>query len=170
MKSNSMRRLVASPKRAGWRSCCLYMIAAIALACSDGLPQGADHFSIAKHGTLEQTQLLVEAGHDLNVSDALGWTPLFYSINRLQYENLRIEGVAQYMIDQGARVDAVANSGETALHVAGWSGATEVVGYLIAHGGDPSQLDHSGKAPIFGSIMRNRPETLREFIGGGADI
>lgn len=113
-----------------------------------------------RQGDLELTRLLVEAGADIELSDANGLTPLLNAILNASVESLERPraqhiAVARYLIERGANVNAMDWYGETPLWAAvvlrnldvsgpakdngiDRAAALELIAALLKEGADPN--------------------------------
>jgi ankyrin repeat protein len=91
------------------------------------------------HGEIETVHALICEGHDINERwDDDGMTPLMCAADR------GYNGVAGFLIDCGADIDARDNDGNTALDYARFQGNKELVSLLMENGATP----RSGRSPI----------------------
>jgi ankyrin repeat protein len=100
-------------------------------------------------GNIEIAGLLLEYGADLEAAwGDMGDKPL----HQLSYGKYRSpeDGVkvAQLLFDRGADVNTRRNDRRTPLHVASYSGNSEIVQLLIDHGAEVDAVDDFGKAPL----------------------
>ena len=91
----------------------------------------------AYNGSQEVVKLLLEKRVDVHVQNAMG--------NALMAAAFKGEaGIVTALLDAGARVNDVNQSGGTALMFAAMSARTEVVRMLLAHGADAALRDKRG--------------------------
>lgn len=83
----------------------------------------------ARSGDPDSVRLLVEAGADIELSDAFGTSPLIMAVHGGSAE------VVRYLLRQGADPDAEA-SGHTALHAAVLRGSPQIVAALLEFDAD----------------------------------
>jgi ankyrin repeat protein len=89
--------------------------------------------------------------------DTPGWTPLIYAATNGQTE------VAQYLLDVGAKVNAVAPNGTTALMMAVRGGHAATVDLLLARGADVNQRNQNG-ATALGWATRDGFEAIEQAL------
>ena len=68
--------------------------------------------------------------------------------------------VAALLLENGADVNAQANSGWTALHYASRDGLTEAVELLLDHGADVTVRNNSGYAPLYYAARRRHVDIV----------
>ena len=94
----------------------------------------------ARRGDPAVMTVLIEAGVDVNVRDAMGATPLMHAAWEGQAEAVRM------LLQAGADVDAQSIEGVTALEAARERSQAEVVGILLQAGAqDPDPLEGLGE-------------------------
>ncbi len=96
---------------------------------------------------LPMVRVLVANGIAVNVHFPMegewkAWTPLMFAANFAAPE------VVEILLRNGARVNAKADIGITALHIASVNNRKEIVKMLLAHGSDPNERDITGKTPL----------------------
>lgn len=65
-------------------------------------------------GILDAVQFLLDAGADLEVTDADGWTALLLACDNCEGEEG--EAIVRLLADRGANMDARTGEGDSALH------------------------------------------------------
>ncbi|MBA3996461.1 MAG: hypothetical protein C0489_05145 [Candidatus Accumulibacter sp.] len=141
----------------------------------------------ASRGDLEEIRTLLDAGAEINVTDALGRTPLhmagFYGRPRTT-ELLLARGadigardrvgmtplhaavldgtyqVVDLLLGKGADINAASDSGMTPLHLAASTGQPKVIRLLLQHGANPNSKDKDGKTPQDYAARNAHPKTL----------
>ena len=79
--------------------------------------------------------------------------------------------VVQYLISQGADVNAGKGIGDTPLHVAVFQSSDNIVKCLVAHGADVNGRDNAGNTPLFEAVGYSpRIDRLEYLISQGADV
>lgn len=83
-----------------------------------------------------------------------GWTPLHYAAKFGHISCLN------YLIANGANVNATDNSGCTALHVAAYHGQLELLKKLIDAGGNPAISDSTGLTALKCAEMESHKDCI----------
>lgn len=73
------------------------------------------------------------------------------------------------LLDRGAKVDASAKGGDTALIEAAGTGDVSTTPLLLDRGADVNAVDSSGLTPLLSAAWRCRPEVVRLLLRRGAD-
>jgi hypothetical protein len=71
-------------------------------------------------------------------------------------------------LDEGARIDAVNEAGNTPLIVAAFGTDVRVVRELLRDGADPNQASADGVTPLLSAIFGERVETVKILLDAGA--
>lgn len=79
-------------------------------------------------------EVLLNAGADVSAADNMGETPLFSTVTFNETPR-KVESLKR-LLAAGARVDAVASHGRTALHEAAWNDNADCIRVLLAAGAD----------------------------------
>ncbi len=134
----------------------------------------------ARSGDLRSTELLVEAGSDVNAVVAFGITPTIMAVHGGN------AALVDHLLDQGADPNS-AEAGHTALHVAILRGSDEAVSSLLEHGADPNvpvmratptrrqSLDYHfhqtlvGATPLWLAARFTEVDAMRALLDHGAD-
>lgn len=77
--------------------------------------------------------------------------------------------LVELLLDRGAKVDASAREGDTALIEAAGTGNVPVIELLLKHGANVNAVDDAGVTPLLNTASRCRPEALRLLLRHGAD-
>jgi ankyrin repeat protein len=129
-------------------------------------------FDAARMGRQEMIPALLQAGVDIEVTDAKGYTPLVIASYNGQADatavllaaGAKVDGaadargntvlmgvcfkgyaeIAQVLIDAGADVNRRNGVGQTALMMAALVGMTAIIDLLLEHGADPAIVDAAG--------------------------
>ena len=91
---------------------------------------------------VEQVQLNISAGANVNANDAMGYTPLFYAAQNGQ------EDVAELLIAGGANVNVKDRTGNTPLHYAAVGGHYDVCRLLLDEGANSGARNLTGGTPL----------------------
>lgn len=153
----------------------------------------------ALFGHIDQVQLLISSGSDVNAKDKLNQTPLHWAAITGQRD------VAELLLTKGADVNAKHSAGDTALHIAASRGhngmaqlliskgadvnaknvaggtplhyvamsesvSTEVIELLIAKGADVNSKNNDGQTPVDAAMAQNRRNIIELLVARGADI
>jgi hypothetical protein len=110
----------------------------------------------ARQSDVAVMQVLLEAGADVNLATARGMTPLMFVVNRTggfrgigdALGEPDVATAVALCLQHGARVDAVDDTGQTALHYAAASAGEDVVRLLAARGADLFAKDKQGRTPL----------------------
>lgn len=97
----------------------------------------------AAKGHARIVAILLAAGADPNIPDMYGWTPLMRAV-----ELNREAAVAVLLDAPGIQVDAVDDSGASALFRAVVGGSARLVERLLRGGADPLLADAQGRTPL----------------------
>ena len=124
------------------------VLVGLVLGCGDARTELADRgiaytkgaFSkAAESGDLAVVKLFVESGMSVHTPDNdYGLTVLHFAAWKGHLE------VVEYLVGQGADVNAKTDDGDTVLHFAAWDGHTDVVRYLVGQGGGRERKDRQG--------------------------
>jgi ankyrin repeat protein len=119
----------------------------------------------AKSGDLDQVQLLVVQGVDVNEKATRDETPLIIA-------SLAGNGeIVNYLLQRGANIYARNASGMTALHAAAYTGHTDIVLLLITKGARVNDVENRAQAsPLNLASDENHLETVQELLKHGADV
>ncbi len=150
-------------------------------------------------GHIDQVQLLISSGFDVNAKDKLDQTPLHWAAITGQREVAELllakgadanakhgagdtvlhiaasrghNGMAQLLISKGADVNAKNAAGGTPLHYVAMSESvsTEVIELLIAKGADVNSKNNDGQTPVVAAMAQNRRNIIELLVARGADI
>ncbi|GAA4070255.1 ankyrin repeat domain-containing protein [Nonomuraea soli] len=105
-------------------------------------PEGLPLCAAAAWDRVDVINRLIEAGADVNGTEADGWQPLLWAAANGNAD------AAQALIDAGASVAAANTGGDTALTLAARRGALGVVRVLLDAGADPQAYDGDGDSPL----------------------
>ncbi|CAF3746613.1 unnamed protein product [Rotaria sp. Silwood1] len=136
----------------------------------------------AESGNRELVQTLIEAGAYANITPQgdlveknflAGQTPLFGAAKKGHVE------ICEYLIQNGADVNAVTRTGATPLYTATEEGHLDVVMLLLRYGADVNQspkgqvahdLQIENQTPLLIACMKNHEEIIRYLIESGAHV
>jgi ankyrin repeat protein len=118
-------------------------------------------WSAASRG-LQLTKLLVDNGADVNIVCASGT-----ALSAASGEN--DQSVIKFLLERGARIDAIDNSNCTALRTASRHGYIESVELLVAKGADVNiPSDHT--TPLIAAARFGHTDIMAILIDAGADV
>ncbi|MBU0513672.1 MAG: ankyrin repeat domain-containing protein, partial [Proteobacteria bacterium] len=126
----------------------------------------------AKWGHYILTALILLKGANPNISTSGGVTPLHLAAGTLYSDLGRSEcctTVMELLLDNGAEIDTVDFSGNTALHYAVEIGHTEIVRLLTSKGAEVDTVGHSGNTVLHYAVERGHTEIVRLLMSNGAD-
>ena len=112
---------------------------------------------------IHAVKLLIARGHNLNVRNRYGYTPLHSSIN----ENSII--LAHALIRFGIDINAQTNDGMTAIMMAAQNGQLDLVNVLIQNGANVNMQSSSGLTALI-CCASKETEIAEKIIDAGADI
>lgn len=104
----------------------------------------------AKSGLLSSVEALITAGADVNHAQTAGQNEIGRRALSLATSKEQNAPVLEYLLANGAEVDAVDEHGKTALMAAAFSGHAANVQALLNAGADPNHTSNSG-----GTALRN---------------
>uniref|UniRef100_A0A0G4I4R0 Uncharacterized protein n=1 Tax=Chromera velia CCMP2878 TaxID=1169474 RepID=A0A0G4I4R0_9ALVE len=115
-------------------------------------------------GSLEAVKILVGAGVGFEVV-VDGGRALHIAVK----ENM--QEIARFLVNSGAEVDAVTNTGVTPLFIAAQHGLTDLVRFFLGRGADVNVKETTyGKSPIFDAIGRDHPDVVELLLDHGASV
>ncbi len=103
----------------------------------------------ARDGDIDQVQLLLSKGANVNEKNRMGWTPLHTAIQN------RRQALIEPLIAKGADINATNNRGQTPLLAAVNIGQKDAVELLIAKGADVNVMAGSDNALSLAKKRRN---------------
>lgn len=122
-------------------------------------------FDAARLGRTDVIPALLQAGADLEATDAKGHTALILA----SYHGHR-EATA-LLIEKGAAVDrAEAGRGNTALMGTAFKGYVDTAGLLLDAGADPNAANRAGQTPLMMAALFGHTSVAERLIARGARI
>ncbi|NGX59942.1 MAG: Phosphocholine transferase AnkX [Chlamydiae bacterium] len=142
-------------------------------------------------GKLEDVELLIAMGSNVNARDQHGQTPLHLAADKGQMN------VIEFLLKKSADINAETINGETPLHYAVIANRDEVVEFLIEQGAEVKQTllheaaqfssknivelllnngaevlaqDHEGNTPLHLAILFSKNGVIQCLLGRGADV
>ena len=136
----------------------------ISLFAASAIVHAGSIHDAAKSGDLDQVQLLIVQGVDVNEKAIRDETPLIIA-------SLAGNGeIVNYLLQRGANIYARNASGMTALHAAAYGGHTDIVLLLIAKGAKVNDASNRfGVTPLHVASEENHIETVQALLKHGAD-
>ena len=136
----------------------------ISLLSVSAIVHAAPIHEAAKSGDLDQVQLLIVQGVDVNEKATRDETPLIIA-------SLAGNGeIVNYLLQRGANIYARNASGLTALHAAAYGGHTDIILLLIAKGAKVNDASNRfGVTPLHVASEENHIETVQALLKHGAD-
>lgn len=124
----------------------------------------------AMEGNVKILAALLKNGADLKLPTIKGGPVLTLAVWRFMLNNKRTQKglpvekeatleALRFLLDQGAKVDAVNEAGYSLLHVAAQNGEIEIMQRLLDKGADLDLPDKNGRTPLFHAINKS-PHSL----------
>ena len=121
-------------------------------------------FDAARMGREEMIPALLQAGVDIEVTDAKGYTPLVIASYNGQADATAV------LLAAGAKVDGAADArGNTALMGVCFKGYTPIARMLIAAGADVNRRNGVGQTALMMAALFNQGAIIDLLIEQGAD-
>ena len=115
-----------------------------------------------KKGYENIAKLLIDKGADINRKNALGFTPLIYSVW------FGRTGIVDYLLQKGADPNQSIADGTNALMFAAMSGNTESIKLLLGKGAKINAKNNNGINALCEAITSNRANTIELLKNNGA--
>lgn len=119
-------------------------------------------YQAAAEGDIEEINLNLQNGTDVNEKNRMGYTALHAAIMQKQQES------ANFLIEKGADVNVVGGGGQTALHLAVKNGNKELVEKIISKGADVNIADSRGDNALTLSRQNQFTEITELLLQHGA--
>lgn len=116
----------------------------------------------SEKGDIEQVQLHISEGTDINARDDRGGTALHYAARNGHMD------VANLLITNGADVNATGTTGGTPLHFASAFGQKGMAEFLITKGANINVKDQLGRTPLAVAEMKHHNEVVELLRTHGA--
>jgi ankyrin repeat protein len=143
---------------------CLWVACLLALYPMTGASD-IDIFTAAEQGDLETVKELVQKDPQLVTAvDDGGYSPL----HKAAYNNF--PHIAEYLVSQGADLNASSGSGSTPLHGAAYYGHPEMVRLLVEWGAEFDVENAGGYTPLLSAGAGDHAEIVRILVGSGANM
>lgn len=114
------------------------------------------------NGDIDQVNLLISKGADVNLRNRMNWTPLHTAIQN------RRQALIELLIAKGADINAKDNRGQTPLHVAVNTSQKDAVELLIAKGADVNVMGSRGDNALSLAKKRRNTEIIDLLLKHGA--
>ncbi|WP_425385309.1 ankyrin repeat domain-containing protein [Wolbachia endosymbiont (group B) of Schoenobius gigantella] len=111
----------------------------------------------AEKGDLEKVRESIRRGANVNIQDRQGWTPLFWAIQKNNFN------IVELLLDNNADIKVKDNEGWTPIHWAVQLGSLDVVKRLVERGADVNALTADGRTPYDLAINQNYRE-IKEYL------
>jgi len=121
-------------------------------------------YAAARAGNIEDIQLHIARGTDLNKQDQYGYTPLKCAIESQGVEAVKV------MLEAGASANAKDGTGATPLLPAALRGQVEVVRMLLAKGGDANAKDDQQQTALHLAVQMGHRQVVEVLVEAGADV
>ncbi|XP_077284569.1 uncharacterized protein LOC143910082 [Arctopsyche grandis] len=120
------------------------------------------HFA-ASIGNIDAMQILINNGAIVDMPDYLGETPLFSAC---------VCGIqsAYFLLQNGAKFDAINKDGTPVLHKAAKRSTSSVLEMLIQKGANPNALDRCGRSPLHYAAMGRNVDAMKFLTAQGMDF
>lgn len=114
---------------------------------------------------LDQIQLLVEEGADINVANSKSGKTLLW----IACQNRHLKTV-QFLLKSGGQVDKADNDGATPLLIASQEGHLEIVRLLLENGAKVDKATNDGVTPLKMASQNSHLEIVRLLVRKGAQV
>ncbi|WP_265021563.1 ankyrin repeat domain-containing protein [Wolbachia endosymbiont (group A) of Icerya purchasi] len=108
-------------------------------------------------GDLEKVRDGIRQGANVNVQDGQGWTPVFWAIQKNNFN------IVELLLDNNADIKVKDNEGWTPIHWAVQLGSLDVVKRLVERGADVNALTADVRTPYDLAINQNYRE-IKEYL------
>jgi len=121
-------------------------------------------FNKAREGKLARIKELISEGIPFDTQPThCRFTAMLNAAVAGKYE------VVEYLLQQGARVDAQSRWGDTALHLAASECHLDIVKLLVKFGADINKTNVNGETPLYAAVSKGHLEVVKYLLNRGAD-
>ena len=131
-----------------------------------GTAQAEEIDDAIEAGNLAKVKELLKANPKL-IAETNGTTPLHIVAH---YHHNNHKQIAEFLLANGADVNAKNRRGATPLHVAARAGQKEVAEFLLANGADIEAKERYGFTPLHLAVQGNHKEIVELLLVNGADV
>ena len=130
--------------------------------------KNAKLFKASLEGNIQDIQIALAEGADVNIKDTDGNTALMLASANKNHAN----EIVKLLLDKGADINAKDNYGQTDLILAAYNGFTEVVKLLLDRGADVNTKMQDGMTALWAAsfIGHDRTEIIKLLLDKGADV
>ncbi|MDR0534106.1 MAG: ankyrin repeat domain-containing protein [Verrucomicrobiales bacterium] len=129
------------------------------------IPVSVEEFlKTARQGQLDNLQLFLQTGIDVNTADANGETAFGLAVGAGQKE------AADFLLRHGADLNHANHQGRTALMTNTINGKADAVEYLLKAGANDELQDRQGRTALFLSIRHKQPKITELLLRSGAAL
>lgn len=121
-------------------------------------------FKALDAGNMRAVRIFLDAGVDLELKNAVGWTPLLIAAFAGSEEAVTL------LINAGADINARDNRGYAPLHWATYQGFVRVTDLLVQKGAFVNIRSDKGLTPLLQASARGHAAIVRFLISGGAAV
>ncbi len=132
--------------------------------CHKETKDNAFHFYAFWSHNPDTAHALVQRGHNINATNALGFTPLHVAANSIK--NPR--AIIRALINKGANIDDESGLG-TALCIAAMRGMSKAVKVLVEEGANLNLKDKDGKTALHLAVKFHDSLSVAILLANGAD-
>ncbi len=116
-------------------------------------------------GYSEITDMLIDAGAELEAKDNAGWTAIIYGTTAGK------KAAVQSLISAGAKVNArFGDKNTTVLMLSAWKGYSEITDMLIDAKAELEAKDNAGWTAVWWAVWTKHPHIVNLLVGAGADV
>ena len=110
--------------------------------------------------------VLLEYGAQVDSVDGIGRTPLHCFCYRQVGSSAAL---VKEVLERGAKIDARANGGQTALHYASMFGNANLISTLLEYGAEIDAVKNDGLTPLSCAVRYDQTDALEALLSNGAE-